>query len=306
MIQKFTLKIFLQKYSTENTCLDEIKNIRWPNGITCPSCQKITTFYKINGRTAYSCGICRYQVFPLAGTIFEKTTTPLQFWFYAMFQMTHTRSGISAKQLERELGVTYKTAHRMFKQIRKLMAEPSTSFSDGTIEVDETFMGGKGINRAHKWRQGIEGKEKEIILGMVKRNESTKGKSENKKIYLKHIPNTGKWTLLNQVQEHINPKAKVITDEWRGYTQLYKYGYEHLSVNHRAKQYVKGTIHTQNVENFWSILKRGVYGVYRIVSKKYLQTYADEYAWRYNHRSLKENMFDQLLRQVAEVRVLKA
>lgn len=301
MIKKFSLKTFLRKYPTDEACLEEIKNIRWPDGIICPNCKKITPFYKISNRTAYSCGACRFQVFPLAGTIFEKSTTPLRFWFYAMFQMIKTRSGISAKQLERELGVTYKTAHRMFKQIRVLMAEPNTSFSEGEIEVDETFIGGKGKNRAFKWRQGVEEKEKEIIIGMVKRNKDKKGAN---KIYLKHIPNTGKWTLLSQIKEHIDPKARVITDQYRGYWQLPKYGYRHDFVNHKHT-FVKGDIHTQNAENFWSILKRGIYGVYRIVSKKYLQAYADEYAWRYNHRKQPDTMFDELLKQVALVRVLK-
>lgn len=301
MNKKFSLKTFLQKYPTDDACLEEIKNIRWPDGITCPTCQKITSFYKISHRTAYSCGACRYQVFPLAGTIFEKSTTPLRFWFYAMFQMIKTRSGISAKQLERELGVTYKTAHRMFKQIRTLMAEPDTSFPSGTIEVDETFVGGKGKNRAFKWKQGVEGKEKEIIMGMVKRNTDTKGGS---KIYLKHIPNTGKWTLLAQIKEHIDPKARVITDEYKGYWQLPKHGFTHDFVNHR-QTFVKGDIHTQNADSFWSTLKRGIHGVYRAVSKEYLQSYADEYAWRYNHRVEPNQMFDELLKQVALTRVIK-
>ena len=301
-MKRFSLKTFLRKYPTDETCLEEIKDIRWPSGITCPVCKKVTIFYEISNRTAYSCGVCRFQVFPLAGTIFEESTTPLRFWFYAMFQMIKTRAGISAKQLERELGVTYKTAHRIFKQIRALMAEPNTSFSDGEIEVDETFIGGKGKNRAFKWKQGIDGKEKEVIMGMVKRSKDKKGTT---KIYLKHIPNTGKWTLIEQIKEHIDPKARVITDEYRGYWQLPKHGYKHDFVNHKHT-FVIGDIHTQNAENFWSILKRGIYGVYRIVSKKYLQAYADEYAWRYNHRKQPDQMFDELLKQVALVRVVGA
>src|SRR3990167_3650579 len=147
MNKKFSLGDFIKKYSTDEKCLEKIKQLRWPNGITCPDCGKITNFYKVTRRTAYACEFGGYQIYPLAGTIFEKTTTPLQYWFYAIYLMTQTRSGISAKQLQRELGVTYKTAHRMFKLIRTLMANVGGNLLTGVVEVDETFVGGKGKNR---------------------------------------------------------------------------------------------------------------------------------------------------------------
>lgn len=293
MTGKFSLKEFFSRFSDDNACLEEIKNIRWPSGITCPVCKKVTKFYKVKGRTAYACEFGGTTVYPLADTILEKTTTPLQYWFYAMYVMTKTRSGISAKQLERELGVTYKTAWRMFKQIRMLMADNANNPLDGTVEVDETFVGGKGKNRKSKWIKGIEGKEKEILMGMVKRGG---------KVYIKHIPNTGKWTLLKQIQENISPKARIFTDEYRGYIQLSYKGYDHNSVNHSASEYVRGEVHTQNIDNVWSHLKRGIFGVYRIVSAKYLQAYADEYAFRYNHRKFDGTMFDVLLNQIAQVK----
>ncbi|OGY10027.1 MAG: hypothetical protein A2782_00665 [Candidatus Blackburnbacteria bacterium RIFCSPHIGHO2_01_FULL_43_15b] len=302
---KFSLKEFFNRFPDDNSCLEEIKNIRWPSGITCPVCKKITKFYKVSGRTAYACEFGGTTVYPLVGTILEKTTTTLQYWFYAMYLMTKTRSGISAKQLQRELGVTYKTAWRMFKQIRMLMVDASTNINnpsggnplDGIVEVDETFVGGKGKNRKNQWVQGVEAKEKQILMGMVQREG---------KVYIKHIPNTGKWTLLQQIQENISPKARIFTDEWRGYIQLSYKGYEHNSVNHGASEYVRKEVHTQNIENVWSHLKRGIFGVYRIVSAKYLQAYADEYAFRYNNRKLDGEMFDVLLGQIANVRTLKA
>lgn len=288
MKKQFSLKQFLRKYPNDEACLEAIKNLRYPAGVTCPKCQKITTFYKITGRTAYSCGECRTQIFPLAGTIFEKTTVSLRLWFYAMFLMTKTRSGISAKQLERELGVCYKTAHRMFKLIRKLMDETDGNPLSGDVEVDETFIGGKGVNRAYLWHGND--KSKEVVMGMVQRG----GRA-----YLKHVPNTGKWTLLEQVQKHVSPEARVLTDNNQGYIQLPKYGYIHESVNHSAKVYVQGSVHTQTIENIWSNIKRGIYGVYRHVSTDYLQSYVNEYAWRYNHRHLGDGMFDALLTQSA-------
>lgn len=227
---KFSLGEFLRKYNNEDACIEKVLNVKFPNGTLCnnPKCkffEKVSKLYKIKGRMVYQCS-CGYQISPLAGTVFEKTTTPLQYWFYAIFLMTNTRSGVSAKQLQRELGVTYKTAWRIFKQIRTLMANSN------------------GGNKA----------------------------------YLKHIPNTGKWALLKQIKDNVDPTARVITDEYYGYTQLKYHGYGHDFVKHKDT-YVVGDIYTQNVEGLWSIVKRGIYGVYRVVSKKYLQAYIDEYSW---------------------------
>ena len=141
-MKDINLKTFLKKYPNNKACLDALLHSRHPNGVFCSKCQRVTKYYKIKDRTAYSCEFCRTQIFPLAGTIFEKTTVSLQLWYYAMFLIIKTRSGISAKQLERELGVCYKTAHRMFKQIRTLMSEESEELLTGTVEIDEAFIGG--------------------------------------------------------------------------------------------------------------------------------------------------------------------
>lgn len=296
--EKFTISQFLKRFSNDDKCLEEIKNIRWPSGlIPCAKCNKETKHYKLNGRKAYSCEFCRSQVYPLAGTIFDKTTTELKLWFYAIYLMTQTRSGISAKQLQRELGVTYKTAWRIFKQTRALMADGSGTPLDGIVEVDETFVGGKDKNRKNEWRHGKEEFQKEVLMGMVQRDG---------KVYIKHVPNTGKWTLLNQIRANVSPNARVMTDEWGSYKSLYQYGYNHNSVIHSKSQYVLGDIHTQNIENVWSHLKRGIFGVYRFVSAKYLQAYADEFAFRYNNRDAQGGMFDRLLNQVPQVRMVRA
>ncbi|MBI2315056.1 IS1595 family transposase [Candidatus Daviesbacteria bacterium] len=147
MEEGFSLGVFLKKFGTPEKCLDTILNLRFPKGVYCDKCTAISKFYKVEGRPLYACS-CGFQISPLAGTILEKTTTPLQYWFYAIFIMSTTRSGVSAKQLQRMLEVTYKTAWRMFKQIRMLMAESGGGMLDGIVEVDETFVGGKGKNRA--------------------------------------------------------------------------------------------------------------------------------------------------------------
>jgi transposase len=293
---KFTISQFLRRFPNDEACLEEIKQLRFPAGITCPKCEAITNFYKIKGRTAYSCSLCGTHVFPLAGTIFDKTTTSLRLWFYAIYLMAQTRAGISAKQLQRELGVTYKTAWRMFKQIRMLMDNSKGTPLTGIVEIDETFIGGKGQNKRGRWTQGVEGEQKEVLMGMVER----KGK-----VYLKHVQNTGKWTLLKQIKENVSPEARVITDEFSSYVQLPKYGYAHDFVNHKST-YVVDDIHTNNIENVWSNFKRGVRGVYRNVSKKYLQAYADEYAFRYSNRASGGRMFDLILAQIPTVKMLRA
>ncbi len=270
MNDTFSLDQFFRRFKDDQSCLEEIKNLRWPSGVLCIECKKVTKYYKLEGRTSYSCEFCRTQVFPLAGTIFEKTSTPLRLWFYAMFIMVQTRSGVSAMQLQRELGVTYKTAWRMFKQIRLLMSQNGGDMLKGIVEVEETDTVGAGKNR------------REVGVGWVE---------NTRKAYLKHVPNSGKWTLVEQIKDHIDPTARVITDRYDGYM--------HEFVTH-TKSYVLGDMYTQNAENIWSIVKRGIYGVYRVVSKKYLQAYIDEYAWRYNNRK-SPTMFDDLLRQVVTV-----
>src|SRR3989344_2885988 len=146
MNDKFTLSQFLKRFPDDDKCLEEVKQLRWPDLVPCDKCGKSTKHHKVEGRKSYACQWCGSHVYPLAGTIFDKTTTSLQLWFYAIYLMVQTRAGISAKQLQRELGVTYKTAWRMFTQIRKLMSD-SGSPLDGEVEVDETFIGGKTSNR---------------------------------------------------------------------------------------------------------------------------------------------------------------
>lgn len=293
---KFTISQFLKRFPNNEACLEEIKSLRWPGGlIPCTKCNKDTKHYKVTGRTAYACEFCGNHVYPLAGTIFDKTTTSLKLWFYAAYLMAQTRAGISAKQLQRELGVTYKTAWRIFKQIRTLMADNNGIPLDGIVEVDETFIGGKTTNRKNQY--GLGSNNKEVVMGMVQRQ----GKA-----YLRHVPNTGKWTLIKQIKENVSRRTSVYTDEFGSYASLPEYGYFHDWVTHSKSEYARGDVHTQNIENIWSNLKRGLTGVYRSVSKKYLQAYVDEYAFRYNNRRTGGYMFDLILKRVPEVKMLRA
>lgn len=282
-MQKYTIKDFNKQFPNDNACLEWIKNYQFPNGITCKTCGKVTSHSKLSNMPVYSCNRCGTHTHPMVGTIFENSRTPLKDWFYAMFLMSATRCGISAKQVQRELGVTYKTAWRMFKQIRSLM-QSSPDKICGEIEIDETFIGGR--QPGHRGR-GASGKT--IVLGIAKR----KGELSATK-----IPDVTKATILPMIRGKILKYSMLYTDELRSYKAVTKEHYFHKSVNHASGQYVNGRVHTNTIEGFWSILKRGISGVYHSVSPKYLQTYVDEYVFRYNHRGDTQPMFLTVLSKV--------
>ncbi len=165
---RYTVRDFNREFPNDAACLDYVKEQRWPGGITeCAKCAQERKHYRVNGRTAYACDHCGNHIYPLAGTIFEKTTTPLRLWFYAMYLMGSTRCGISAKQIQRETGVTYKTAWRMFRQIRTLMSEDDLQLEGSTVEMDETYFGGK--RRGQRGRPAAGDKKKTCVVGAVER-----------------------------------------------------------------------------------------------------------------------------------------
>ncbi len=242
-----------ERFPDEDACLDELLKIR---KIKCCEGKKL---YRIKGRKAYACS-CGKQFYPLKGTIFEKSTTPLRYWFYAMFLLTSTRAGISSGQLQRELGVTYKTAWRMYNQIRKLMEDTDPVQLSGTVEIDEAYIGGRRINH---WGLNKDNKEKEILWGAVQRGG---------KVRIKHIPNTGHRTLCDQIQRTITPGTVINSDELPAYKNIFKLGYRHESVNHQKREYARENITTNRIENVWSHLKPGLMAVHRKVTPKYLQS----------------------------------
>lgn len=283
-MEKFTVKQFNEKFSSDDACLEWLKNYLYPNGITCKNCQRITKHHRVASRPSYCCDFCGNHVHPTAGTIYHKSTTSLRSWFYAVFLMANTRMGISAKQLQRELGVTYKTAWRMFTQIRKMMASRGGNLI-GQVEVDETYIGGK---RPGKRGRGAAGKT--IAVGLVER----KGQA-----IVKITPSVRARDLMPILTEHIPPTGTttVYTDELPSYNRLESMGFTHERVQHSAKQYVHGIAHVNNVEGLWSIVKNGILGANRHVSPKYLQGYLDAYVFRYNHRNDEQSMFETMLRR---------
>jgi len=288
-MKTYTIKDFNKQFPTEDACLELLKNIRFPSGIYCPKCQKITTHYRIVNRKTYCCEFCNHTVSPTAGTIFHKSKTSLRSWFHAIFLMCTTKTGISAKQLQRETGVTYKTAWRMFNQTRKLMSENVNPLS-GQVEVDETYIGGK---RRGKRGRGALGKT--VVMGMVER----KGNA-----IAQVVPNVRAMTLLPMIERRIARENKTIvfTDELPSYNQVERLGYAHQIVQHSAKQYVSGIAHVNTVESLWSNIKRGIDGVNHSVSPLYLQSYLDSYVYRYNHRKDETPMFLNLLGRVSTLK----
>jgi transposase-like protein len=293
--QKYTIADFNAEFPNDDACLSHIFYARWPDGITTcdsPKCGGVERrHHRVSGRTAYACDYCGKHIYPLAGTIFEKTTTPLKLWFYSMYLMGSTRCGISAKQIQRETGVTYKTAWRMFKQIRTLMSE-DIRLEGSAVEADETFHGAPKKNQHISRRREGTHNDKQPIFGIVER----KGR-----VIARVVPDVKEKTLLPILATHVLPASTVYTDSYVSYDNVRWMGksYDHHRINHSAGVYVQGHVHTQTIEGFWSLLKRGIEGVYHSVSTKYLQSYCDEYAYRYNHRKDAKPMFTSLLEQVS-------
>jgi transposase-like protein len=292
-MERFTINQFNEMFPDDASCLEWLKNHLYPNGIHCKKCDRITTHHRVASRPSYSCDNCGHHVHPTADTIYHKSTTPLRLWFYAVYLMASTRCGISAKQIEREVGVTYKTAWRMFKQIRSMLGADNDGPLGGTVEADETFMGGKAKNMHKKKREEkIKGRGtvgKTVVAGVVEREG---------RIVVKKVADTQAATLLPFVTEKVLPSSTVYTDEAAAYTDLPKCGYVHSRIHHASRVYVMGNVHTNTIEGFWSLVKNGIRGVYHAVSDKLLQTYLDEFAFRYNRRNDTAPMFLSFMTQV--------
>ncbi len=283
---------FERRFPDDSACLDYLVAQTYPNGIRCPKCEKVTKHHRVKSRPCYECQYCGHQEYPMKGTIFEGSSTSLKLWFYGIYLMASTRCGISAKQLERETGVTYPTAHRMFKKIRSLLEQGDDPFT-GTIEVDEAYVGGLAKWRSERGRPGRP-KDKAPVLGIAQR----KTPEKPGQIYAKVVPDSGERSLIPPTAKKVLPGSVVYTDEWKPYRHLGKRGYQHTRIPHAQHVYVDGDVHTNTVEGFWSHLKGGVSGVYHGVSTKYLQSYMDEFVFRYNNRDNPEGMFNAFLGRI--------
>jgi transposase-like protein len=271
-----TLTALVDRFRSEEKCRAYLEELRWPDGVRCPRCQsdKISRIVK---RNQFDCDSCRYQFSVTAGTIFADSHLPLWKWFAAAYLIGESRKGVSANQLKRELGTTYKTAFYLTHRIRAAMKDENPIPLSGIVEVDETWVGGKrrGLGRAYK-------DNKTMILGAVERGG---------RVRLRVGKHNARRDLTGFIRQTIDPDApRIMTDGWKGYVtaDIADHNTTHETVDHHAGEWVRADVHTNTVEGVWSLLKRSIVGSYHQLSVKHLPAYLDEMAFRFNNR---ENPF---------------
>jgi transposase-like protein len=294
-LRKFkTLVDLLTYFKDEQVCRDYLELIRWNGNIVCPykECKHDHVFKYTDGKR-YKCAKCQRQFSVKVGTIFEDSKISLQKWFAAIYLITSHKKGISSLQLHRDLGVTQKTAWFMLHRVRHTLLISNGEKLTGIIEADETFIGGKESNK-HKSKQtpGTQGRSsatKIPVLGIIERGGQLRAIK---------VLNTRGYSLRPFIVNNVEFGSTVHTDEWWGYRGLSRI-FKHQFINHGAGEYSKDGVHTNSIEGFWSLLKRGVIGIYHSMSDKHLQKYLDEFVFRYNTRGYSENFrFDAMLNNI--------
>ena len=302
-----SLMEFMREFPDDATCLEWLwRNRHSSDGehAHCPKCNQERRFKRYatkQRRQSWTCTACGHHLHPTAGTIFHKSSTSLHLWFYAMYLITSTRCGISAKHLERELGVHYKTAWRMFNKIRNQLMTQETDQLAGAVEVDETFVGGKPrqADRVRRAKYGWNSQtdywnRKAIVFAAVERGG---------RVRAEHVPNSRGPLVQRKAREFVLPGSMIFTDEYQAYRKLGKTGYTHRRIAHQAKVYVDGDVHTQTIDGFFGLFKTGVRGAHHAISHKWLQGYLNEWTWRYNRRESDVPMFYELIETAAETTV---
>ncbi len=271
----------IEEFPDEQSCIDHLTTLRWNGDVTSPFDDE-SKVYNCKGNR-YKCKNTGKYFNVRTGTIFDNTKLPLQKWFLAIWLATSHKKGISSLQLSRDLDITQKSAWFMLQRIRACFGMDNGNKLTGTVELDETYVGGDPGNR-HKSIRNDDSKEtrekysKTVVFGMVERKGSVKAKI---------VEHASLYHLEPEIYNNISRDAQVYSDSWSSYSSL-KLDFKHDVINHSKEDYVKGDIYTNTIEGFWSLLKRGVYGIYHHVSKKHLQFYIDEFCFRYNTRGISE------------------
>lgn len=274
MTKELTLCELIESFSNEDRCRSYLERLRWPKGIQCLECGS-KTVYRIFKRNQFVCDDCSHQFSVTAQTVFHDTHLPLWKWFLATYLLCQSRKGMSANQMKRQLGISYKTAWYLCHRIRHAMLETNKPRLDGVVEMDETYIG--GVKRGGR---GPHASEKEIVIGIRKRDGELR---------FFHVANNKSSTLAKYIRENIAEDVDVIiTDDWKGYPrammQAGMHKRQHRTINHSGRVYVSGMVHTNTVESAFSLLKRGIMGTWHKISVKHLASYLDEMSFRFNNR----------------------
>ncbi len=293
-----SLPQLLDYFKEESTCIEYYANLRWGGNIVCPHCGSEKEPY--NTTRGYKCSNneCYKKFTVKTGTIFENSKIPFRIWFASIWLATSHKKGISSVQLALDLGITQKSAWFVLHRIREMLKDkaPKMLGRNNMVEVDEAYLGGKEGNKHLRKRRSFDDKaitnegkpykEKKIIVGLIERNGN---------VVLKHVPKADANNMVAFINKHVPSGSKVYSDEASIYKKLHK-TYTHDTVKHALNIYVEGDVHTNTIENFWSVLKRGLYGIYHQVSEKHLERYLDEYSARFNTRKLTSHeRFDKFL-----------
>lgn len=284
-----SLPALLDYFKEEKTCIEYYENIRWAGNPVCPHCGSEHPYVTNRG---YKCSNkeCYKKFTVKVGTIFQDSKISLRIWFAAIWLATNSKKGISSVGLAIHLGITQKTAWHVLHRVREMLKDkaPRMLGENGMVEADEAYIGGIEQNKHYGRKRSDENPalrndgtpyvEKKVIVGLIQRDG---------KVVLKYVPSASKVNMVAFINKHVAEGSKVYTDESRVYTGLGKI-YTHETVNHSLQVYVDGDVHTNTIENFWSVLKRGLYGVYHQVSEKHLERYLDEFSARFNTRDITE------------------
>jgi transposase-like protein len=275
------LMSIIDQFGTDEKCRACLVALKWPAGLECPRChsKKIS---RIVARSMYDCDSCRYQFSVTAGSIFHDSHLPLTKWFFAAYVMVESKKGISANQLKRMLGVSYKTAWYLCHRIRKAMTEVNPEPLAGTVEVDETYIGGKRRHMGRGYRDN-----KTMVMGAIERDGDCRLQVEKRH---------NRWAAKRFIKQTAGDAERLMTDDSNIYNRVGTKDMTHESVNHSQEEWVRGDVHTNNIENVWSLFKRSIVGSYHQISAKHMDAYLDEFEWRFNERDNPYLFRDTLLR----------
>lgn len=278
--KKYGIVQLKRDFPNEEACLDLIFDALHSRKCSCGG-----NYSRLQGRRQFQCSKCRYQIAPTAGTIFHKSDTPLTLWFYAIFIFSTAKSGISAKEMERQLGVTYKCAWRILSNIRKALPQGESKLS-GDVEMDEAYFGGKGNAGRDNENLSQVMANKSVVIGAIERGGNMKAEV---------VPNAKAKTIGNFLWKNVaQENTRLMTDSSNRYGMV-AMGYDRHAVDHHREEYVRGDVHINHVEAFWSHVKRSIKGTHKVISRKYLQSYLDGFVWHYNNRHSDSERFSSLL-----------